>query len=1280
MNNATTIQKNILLAVFFIAVSGGLGFAQNAGDYRTVASGAWSSLSTWEIYNGSQWVPATNLPDSSTHTQINILSGDTVTVTANTTCDSVFVYSGGVLVVNAGDTLFVAFNTSAGKIGIRDSGTVTVNGTLVNLGTVSVVSPGTMIFNNGATYQHARNGGSIPVATWNTGSTCLLTGITGTAPSNGNQNFYNVVWNCPGQTSNLNLGWGYPSTTTIRGNITVLNTGSGRWQFCAPPSGTSSAHSVDTVNIMGNITLSGAASSSQTVQLTSNGTSNGYTDITINVYGSITVAGNPANPAWTNFSVSRGSQGGTGTTKWNLYGDLSISNATTQNSNTTTGGANFVFAKAGTQSLVLNSVVFGGGGLPIVVNPGSALNIGTSSVSGNGNFIVNPGATLITASAAGLDSIKTSGTKLFSSSASYVYNGSVAQVTGVSLPDTVGNLIIDNPYGVSLSNHVIVSDTLTLLAGNLFLDTNYVVVSAIVGGSTSRFVSTDSVSSYIRIPNVGSTQVLFPVGTKAEGYTPIWITSLASPDTFKVSVNVDSSAALGGGRVKVRWNVSEAAAGPSNCTLQFGWTSAAENASFASNRALNSRIFYLTDTTDIEAGSGSYTKQLTTEPYTVARGGITALGTFGVGNFGLSATLYRSNAPTPTGGNWSNASSWQVWNGSAWTAASVAPTGTEAKIIIQPTDSINVDVPVTLSDTLDNQGKVNGGNNLVFGINSVYQHDQNGGTIPTAKWDSASTCLVTGATSSAPGNANQNFYNFVWNCPGQTSGLNVAWSGNILSGDLVIVSSGNQQFRMTNNNANGGNPIIITIKGKVIVNGGKLATTGSSTSQNYTINHYGDIFVNSGVFYISGSSSASVTWNCYGDTFSVAGGATLQSSNTSNVSKWVFAKADTQSYIAASNVNYTASGGFTFEVSDSSILNMGTSVFGGTNERFILDSAATLITGHTGGLNGSLANGGGDSLSQYATYAFNGAAAQVTGTLMPDMVRNLVINNTNGVVLSKSISVFGSLRLLSGNLILDTNAVFASSVVGGSPASYVSTDTVGGRLAIPNVGSTAVLFPVGTHAEGYSPVWITNSGTVDTFKVSAMEDTTTAPGGGRVNIKWTIDEAVPGGSNCTLQFGWMAQAENSIFSANRSKYARIFYLPGDSEVATDGYTTQFTTQPYTLSHGNITKLGTFGVGDFTSTGIDASGGVPIVFKLHQNYPNPFNPTTQINFTVAKKGMTSLTVYNILGQRVATLFSGEAEPGKMYVANFDGSAFASGVYFDVLENNGQRQVQKMVLLK
>ncbi|HCV42246.1 MAG TPA: hypothetical protein DGH68_02090 [Bacteroidetes bacterium] len=86
------------------------------------------------------------------------------------------------------------------------------------------------------------------------------------------------------------------------------------------------------------------------------------------------------------------------------------------------------------------------------------------------------------------------------------------------------------------------------------------------------------------------------------------------------------------------------------------------------------------------------------------------------------------------------------------------------------------------------------------------------------------------------------------------------------------------------------------------------------------------------------------------------------------------------------------------------------------------------------------------------------------------------------------------------------------------------------------------------------------------------------------------------------------------------------------------------------------------------------------FRLLQNYPNPFNPSTNISFTVESAARAVVSVYNILGQHVATLFDGPAEPGRLYSVAFSGENVVSGSYYYALESGGNRISKMMMLVK
>ena len=89
--------------------------------------------------------------------------------------------------------------------------------------------------------------------------------------------------------------------------------------------------------------------------------------------------------------------------------------------------------------------------------------------------------------------------------------------------------------------------------------------------------------------------------------------------------------------------------------------------------------------------------------------------------------------------------------------------------------------------------------------------------------------------------------------------------------------------------------------------------------------------------------------------------------------------------------------------------------------------------------------------------------------------------------------------------------------------------------------------------------------------------------------------------------------------------------------------------------------------------------VPLSSQLHQNYPNPFNPLTVISWQLAVNCHVELTVYNLLGQKVATLVSRRMNPGN-YTYDFSAKTLASGVYYYQIKAGDFQDVKKMILLR
>ena len=85
------------------------------------------------------------------------------------------------------------------------------------------------------------------------------------------------------------------------------------------------------------------------------------------------------------------------------------------------------------------------------------------------------------------------------------------------------------------------------------------------------------------------------------------------------------------------------------------------------------------------------------------------------------------------------------------------------------------------------------------------------------------------------------------------------------------------------------------------------------------------------------------------------------------------------------------------------------------------------------------------------------------------------------------------------------------------------------------------------------------------------------------------------------------------------------------------------------------------------------------FVLNQNYPNPFNPETVISWQLAVDSHVNLTIYNVVGQRVAILVD-EQKPAGTHSVKFDASRLASGIYYYKAQAGNYQEMKKMLLLR
>ena len=101
-------------------------------------------------------------------------------------------------------------------------------------------------------------------------------------------------------------------------------------------------------------------------------------------------------------------------------------------------------------------------------------------------------------------------------------------------------------------------------------------------------------------------------------------------------------------------------------------------------------------------------------------------------------------------------------------------------------------------------------------------------------------------------------------------------------------------------------------------------------------------------------------------------------------------------------------------------------------------------------------------------------------------------------------------------------------------------------------------------------------------------------------------------------------------------------------------------------------------------GNDDEDNAALVTELKGNYPNPFNPTTNIEFSLKKSGNVELVIYNITGQKVKTLVSGEMEADTHRITwngkDDRGNTVSSGTYFYRLQTSEYTKTRKMLMLK
>ena len=604
----------------------------------------------------------------------------------------------------------------------------------------------------------------------------------------------------------------------------------------------------------------------------------------------------------------------------------------------------------------------------------------------------------------------------------------------------------------------------------------------------------------------------------------------------------------------------------------------------------------------------------------------------------LSTDIFRSYSGNITNnGEWSTASNWQSEHSvsGTWITATSAPGASAASITINNGDAIAVgtasntnesitaenttvngnlttnagstftinhtgtsDLTISNTGTLTNSGTVTRATSaaIVFASGSNYIHAEDGGTVPTATWNAASTATITGTVLTVPSGLGQTFGILTWNAASQTA--NVAMDGEIptISSSLNIVNTNSGSLSIANTtagtmtitgsfNLSGGNFYVgngsvantMTINGTVNITGGNFAPDGTSGTGAHTVNVTGNWTLNSPGIYSPGSENVNF------DATSSGAIQTIGGTGTSNFDNLTISTTSTGSgyTILASNIeantNMTVAANSTFDLSTYTANN----VSGGN---LTLNAGSILkLAGTTGGAN----TPGNNFPANYITYALN--SISTVSYYGPNQTiynavnyGNITMSNNGSGLATKSITA--SISGIANNVTVNNNTSF--------DLGRYAANCTGNTIAISPSDSTIVNYNFNS---GTSFTTLTNSG-VDPGVTSTIGTTSTAS-----NAVFNSSSSISTATE-SHAFTLNPTAGNSIYVKPTNSFGIPGFPrnPGGSPTGLQDTVTSNTNWIFKLSGSDLPNYGSFNIylQYYQDNAINIGGDLDIFYKVN----------------------------------------------------------------------------------
>ncbi len=459
-----------------------------------------------------------------------------------------------------------------------------------------------------------------------------------------------------------------------------------------------------------------------------------------------------------------------------------------------------------------------------------------------------------------------------------------------------------------------------------------------------------------------------------------------------------------------------------------------------------------------------------------------------------------------------------------------------------------------------------------------------------------------------------------------------------------------------------------TITGNLVIDG-VTNVDGATTSAFTTLNIAGNITLqNSSTFNATptgrmtvncnGSSVQTITGNnCSLDIFrlTVTNSAGVVLSTTGGTTNVVAGNTSGGGITTTSGNMTTNSNTITlYNSSGSSVLTEGVGhyVIGTiSSSKSAVGTAASTMAG----LGLSLAAGT-DDLGEVTVTRVTGSSGIVTVSANSGISRKYTVASTNPPTAGRDVTV--TWISSDDNSKTLTGGVVWKSTNSGSTWSQVSSGDYSSR-SVALTGQTS--FGVYTISDNTSPL-----------PVELVSFTATAAGRG-IELAWKTATEV---NNA----GFEIQRSEVRDQRSELNWVKVGYVEGNgTSNAPKSYNYTDASAKGTVSYRlkQIDRDGKFSYSYF----VNAAAAVTAAdYQLSQNFPNPFNPNTNISFAMKNAEHVNVSVYNALGQVVATLFNDVANADHLYTLNFDGKNLSSGTYFYSLRSASRNEVRKMSLMK